>query len=102
MTTRTTLAAAVAAAFSVAAAWGAAGAPWSDTRVPSPDQARVLQALNARRKAAGARPLEWDPVTASVLLEVFREDKKPGEKAIDTALEKLIAEAEAGGKGRPK
>ena len=83
---RSTLAAAAIAAGSVAAAWGAAGAAWSDTRVPSPEQARVLAALNARRKAAGARPLEWDPVSASVLQEVFRSTKRPDEKTVETSL----------------
>jgi hypothetical protein len=82
------IAAAAIAAGSVAAAWGAAVTPWSDTRVPSPDQARVLEALNARRKAARARPLEWDPVAASVLLEVFRDTKQPAEKTVDDRLER--------------
>jgi len=88
MTMRKPLAAAAIAAGSVAAAFGAVGASWSDTRVPSPEQARVLQALNARRKAAGARPLEWDPVAASVLLEVFRDTKRPDEKTVDSRLER--------------
>src|SRR5262245_11455365 len=85
---RKTLAALVIAVTSVMAAWGAASTPWSDTRVPSPEQQRVLDAVNARRRTAGARPLEWDPVAASVVLQAFRDSRHPDDKFIDSGLEK--------------
>jgi DNA-directed RNA polymerase subunit RPC12/RpoP len=85
---KTTLAAAVLAVASVAAALGATVAPVTDTRVPTAEQARVMAALNARRKARGAQPLEWEPVAAGIVHELFRDSKDPAQKAIDARLER--------------
>ena len=70
-----------------ASAWAAAATPWADTRLPSPEQERVLQGLNGRRRAAGARPLAWDPVAASVLQELFRNSKRPDRGLVDARLQ---------------
>jgi hypothetical protein len=73
------------AAVSVSAAWAAGHA--LEARGPTPQEARVLEAVNARRRAAGARPLEWDAVSAAILRDVFRAEQKPSTAALDLLLQ---------------
>jgi hypothetical protein len=72
---------------SVAVAWAAARVVPADARDPTPDEARVLEALNARRRAAGARPLEWDRAAGAVVREMFRSERRPDTAALDRRLE---------------
>lgn len=73
---------------SVAAVWAAGRGPSSEARGPSPDEARVFDALNARRRSAGARSLEWDRVSATILREMFKDVRRPEQDSIDKRIER--------------
>jgi len=75
---------------SVAAAWASGRASSSGPRGPSPDEARVLEALNARRRSAGAGPVQWDRAAAAVVREAFRGERRPDTQALDRRIESAL------------